>query len=105
MLGFANPRLIGLLNGNVQPYIDGTFNIFPFPFYQCLIVMVYNGQTDSYVPIFYILLQGKTAFEYSMDLHYVCAATNWKLQPSTVTCDFEKGLHSAIRRQFQSGHT
>ena len=60
--------------------------------------MVYNGQTDSYVPIFYILLQGKTAFEYSMALHYVCAATNWKLRPSTVTCDF-------VRRQFQSGHT
>ena len=76
MVGFANPRLIGLLNGNVQIYIDGTFKICPFPFYQCMIVMVYNGQTDSYVPIFYILLQGKTAFEYSMALHYVCAATN-----------------------------
>ena len=103
MVGFANPRLIGLLNGNVQIYIDGTFKVCPFPFYQCLIVMVYNGQTDSYVPIFYILLQGKTAFEYEQALHFVCVSTNWKLEPTTVTCDFEKGLHSAVRKKFQSG--
>jgi hypothetical protein len=101
MLGFANPKLIGLLNGDVQIYIDGTFKICPKPFYQCLIIMVFNEQTDSYVPIFYILLQGKTTFEYNMALHFVCVATNWKLQPSTVICDFEKGLHAAVRHTFQ----
>ena len=63
--------------------------------------MVFNGQTDSYVPIFYILLQGKTTFEYNMALHFVCVTTNWKLQPCTITCDFEKGLHAAVRHTFQ----
>ena len=105
MVGFANQRLIGLLNGNVQIYIDSTFKVCPFPFYQCLIVMVYNGQMDSYVPIFYILLPGKTAFKYSMSLHFVCVATNCKLQPTIVTVDYEKGLHLAVMKQFESCHS
>ena len=102
---FTNPMFIGLLKGNVQIYIDGTFEVCPFPWYQCLIGMVHNGQTNLYVPIFYIFLQGKTTFENSMALHFVCAATNCKLQPSTVICNVEKGLHLAVRKQFESCHT
>lgn len=40
-----------------------------------------------------------------MTLHFVCVATNWKLQPSTVTNDFKKGLHSAFMKQFKGAHT
>ena len=105
MVGFANPMLLGLLNGDVQLYIDGTFKVCLLPFYQFLIVMVFKAQTDSYVPVFYILLQGKTTFEYYMALHFVFSATYGKLHPSTVMCDFEKGLHLAVRKQFESGQT
>ena len=42
IMGYGNPSLFGTLTGNIQIYIDGTFNIVPYPFYQCLIIMVYD---------------------------------------------------------------
>ena len=37
---YENPSLFGILSGGVQLYIDGTFRICLFQFYQCLITMV-----------------------------------------------------------------
>ena len=59
ILGFGNPALFRCLGGNRRIFIDGTFKIVPKPFYQCLIVMVFNKQTDSFVLVFYILLTSK----------------------------------------------
>jgi len=36
---FANPALLGLLNGVVDIIIDATFSCVLAPFYQCLIIM------------------------------------------------------------------
>ena len=44
ILGYGNLLLFGTLAGKVQVYIDGTFNIVPYPFYQYLIVMMYDVQ-------------------------------------------------------------
>ena len=57
--GFGNPALFRCFGGNQKIFIDGTFKIVPKPFYQCLIVMVFDNQTDEYVPVFYILLTSK----------------------------------------------
>ena len=101
IVGYGNPWLFGLLNGRVQIYIDGTFRIVPHPFYQCLIIMVYDEQTDLYVPILYILMTAKTQILYYQALHYVICVSDWKLDPFSVTCDFEKALLSAVGEQFR----
>ena len=59
---FGNPELLELLNGCVVIYIDETFDpCTPHPFYQCLIVMVFNPSTSSYVPFIYTLMTHKYA--------------------------------------------
>ena len=60
LMVYGNPSLFGTMNGNVQVYIDRTFRICPKPFYQCLIIMVYDLQTAVYVPVFYVLMTGET---------------------------------------------
>ena len=39
---YGNSSLFGILSGDVQLYIDGTFRIYPFQFYQCLIIMGFD---------------------------------------------------------------
>ena len=97
---YGNLFLFGILSGGVQLYIDGTFRIWLSQFYQCLIIMVFDVQIAVYVPVMYILMTGKHEHLYWHTLHCVFGASNWKLDPFSVTCDFEKGLHNAIRGQF-----
>ena len=79
VIGFGSPALFQCIGGNQKVFINGTFKIVPKPFYQCLIVMVFDNQTDVYVSVFYILLTSKT---------------------EKIICDFEKGLHNANLEAF-----
>ena len=45
-------------------------------------------------------MTGKHENLYWYALHWGFVASNWKLDPFSVTCNFEKGLHNAIRGQF-----
>ena len=101
IVGFGNPVLFGLLSGKVQIYIDSTFRIVPHPFYQCLIIMVFDTQTKSYVPVIYMLMTGKSENLYLHALHWIIVKSGWSIEPFSVTCDFEKALHNAVRRQFK----
>ena len=69
IIGFGNPALFRVLRGCKRLFIDGTFKFVPKPFYQCLILMVFDEQTDCYVPVFYVLLTSKTEQIYSQALH------------------------------------
>ena len=100
IIGFGNPSLIRVLGGNKRVFIDGTFKIVPKPFYQCLIIMVFDEQTDSFVPVFYVLLTSKTEQIYRHALYWVKASSNYKMKPDSITCDFEKALHNAIALEF-----
>ena len=100
MIGFGNPSLFRLFGGNSKVFIDGTFSIVPKHFYQCLIIMVFGKQTDSFVPVFYVLLTAKTQQMYQHALYWVNITANNKMRPMTVTCDFEKALHNAIQLEF-----
>ena len=44
----------------VQMFVDATFRIVPHPFYQCLIVMVFDASLKIYIPVAWILMTGKT---------------------------------------------
>ena len=100
ILGFGNPALFRCLGGNDRIFIDGTFKIVPKPFYQCLIIMVFDEQTDAFVPVFYILLTSKTEAIYRIALSWVKLTSNYKIRPKSITCDFEKALHNAIAFEF-----
>ena len=100
ILCFANPKLLRLLSGPKHLYIDGTFKCVPSQFSQLLIVMIFNDSTSSYVPVMYILLQGKSEFEYKHALQQLINCSENKCKAITVTCDFEKALHNCARKQF-----
>ena len=100
IIGYGNPALFRVFGGNSQVFIDGTFRICPKPFYQCLILMVFDEQTDAFVPVFYVLLTSKTQQIYRHALHWVKNATQFKMRPLTITCDYEKALHNAITIEF-----
>ena len=101
ILGYSNPSLFGTLISNVQIYIDITFSIILHPFYQYLIIMVYDIQTTVYVPVMYMLMTGKSDSLYWYCLHWMIVFSGWILEPFSVTCDFEKTLHNAVTGQFK----
>ena len=101
ILAYGNPSLFGTLSGNVQIYIDGTFNIVPHPFCQCLIIMVYDIQTTVYVPVMYMIMTGKSDSLYWHCLHWMIIVSGWRLEPFSVTCDFENALHNTVTGQFK----
>ena len=103
VVGWGNPSLFGLLNGKINLFIDGTFKVTPHPFYQCLIIMAFDSSTQCYVPVCYVLMTSKTYFLYWHALHWVIVMSQHRLEPETVTCDFEKGLMKAIDQQFPRG--
>lgn len=101
VVGWAHPLLVDLLKyGHTSLFIDGTFRSAPKPFYQCVIVMVYDKATSAYVPVFYVLATGKTEWMYSHIFSCISLATERKLDPAYVTCDFEKALHKAVFTHF-----
>ena len=99
ILGFGKPSF-RCLGGNGRIFIDGTFKIVPKPLYQCLIIMVFDKQTDSFVPVFYVLMTSKTEQIYRIALFWIKFTTNYKMRPLLITCDFEKALYNAISVEF-----
>jgi hypothetical protein len=86
---FANPALLGLLNGVVDLFIDATFSCVPAPFYQCLIIMVFDPSTNHYLPVIYALMLHKVQELYWQMFNQLFFLTKWKMQVCTFTSDFE----------------
>ena len=82
--------LFNLMNGKVQLYIDGMFRIAPSPFYHCLIIMIFDVKTAVYMAVFYVLMSGKHETLYWHALHWILVGSKWKLDPVSVTYDFER---------------
>lgn len=62
--------------------------------------MGYDPAYDLYLPIFYVLLQGKEQATYWHMFDMVTMQCDLQIEPRTVTCDFELGLLNAVREQF-----
>ena len=98
---FGNPSLFGLLElPGVDMFIDATFSCCPDPFKQCLIIMVYDHSTRSYVPVLYILMTHKTEHLYKIAFSHVVALSDWKIGVRTYTSDFERGLMNGLKFHF-----
>ena len=90
---FANPELLGLLNGHVDFYIDATFDpCTPHPFNQCLIVMVFDPSRRSYVPVIYTLMMHMCTELYWQVFNQfkVLTQNKWKSAPTQVTSKEQK---------------
>jgi hypothetical protein len=91
----ANPKLLNLLKGHVDIYIDGTFNpCTPSPFYQCLIIMTFDNQTSSYIPIIYALMTHKCSELYNLVFSQIAMLMQGKIKVKTFTTDFKCGMMS-----------
>lgn len=98
---FANPVLLSLLlSKGLDIFIDATFAMTPLPFYQVLIVMVYDYQTELYVPVIYALMTHKIELLYWRVLSELITLSNWKMNVQYYTSDFEKAIMNACKDQF-----
>ena len=101
IVGWAHPNLLFLLRDGRSPlFIDGTFRVVPVGFYQLLVLMVYSCAHNVFVPTWFILLPGKSEDIYHHAFQNAISASNWKLEASTVTCDFELGILQAAKTHF-----
>ncbi|RLN96227.1 hypothetical protein BBJ28_00025031 [Nothophytophthora sp. Chile5] len=103
IIGFAHPDLMRLMRyDGVTLFIDATFKVTPKPFYQTLIVMVYDRAHDLYLPCFYILMEAKDHWAYYHALQWIKVQCDQKCVPAVVVCDFESALQKAVRDHFPS---
>jgi hypothetical protein len=105
MLMWAHPDLISMMRRHLTAiYIDCTFRCVPKPYSQCLIAMIYDDETDLYVPAVYFLLDNKSQWTYWHAIHFILVETETKFHPLTVTTDFEKALLNAVKEQLPNAH-
>jgi hypothetical protein len=98
---FGNPELIRLLKmPQVDLFMDATFDCCPHPFYQCLIIMVYNSTNSYYVPVLYILMTKKNEHLYWHAFNQVIVQGDWQVEVGTYTTDFERALMNQAEIQF-----
>jgi hypothetical protein len=101
MMIFANPYLLGLLKGLVDIFIDATFSpCTPNPFYQCLIIMVYDSQTSSYIPVIYALMTHKVTELYGHVFSQINMLMQGKMKVRTYTIDFKRALMNMCELHF-----
>lgn len=99
--GWSHFGLRKLLRYNgVQLFIDATFNVVPDPFKQLLVIMVKDAGSEMYLPVFHVLMTGKTLFLYRFTFNLCIAALGNVIKVQTVVCDFEKALIQAIKGLF-----
>ena len=99
-MAFANPELIPTLRGKPDAFVDATFDCAPAPFYQCLILMVFDPQTGVYLPVAYILMTHKLEELYRHAFHMITVMSDWKFNPRSITYDFERAIINAAKISF-----
>ncbi|KAF0988005.1 hypothetical protein HZS_2629 [Henneguya salminicola] len=77
-----------------------TFRSAPHPFYQCIIVMVYDRGTEIYVPTVYALVTCKNEYIYSEAFPQIVVLMEYNWMSCIITTDFEKALISSIKQEF-----
>ena len=96
---FWNHPLFLFFWSQLKKFIDGTFKICPRPYYQWLIFMLIEEQTDAFIPVFHVLLMLRKQQIYRYALYLTKTTVSFKMQPPFFTCDYEKALfnHNAAK--------
>ncbi|POM64053.1 Hypothetical protein PHPALM_20476 [Phytophthora palmivora] len=101
VIGWAHPDLIKLLqHAGSTIYVDISFRRLPPGFEQCITLVVHDKPSEFSVPVFYILCTTRTLDSYRNALYFVAQATQLKLNPDEVLCDFDSDLLNALQMQF-----
>ncbi|CAM9828497.1 unnamed protein product, partial [Heterosigma akashiwo] len=97
-IGWGNPTLIAQYRNqdSLKGFFDCTFSVVPTGFEQLLILQVYDDAHDIYVPLAYVLLQGKSQESYTTALDCLLWAFDRRLFFRSITCDFELALMNAL---------
>eukprot|EP00804_Cyclotella_cryptica_P014847 CCRYP_021233-RA/>CCRYP_021233-RA protein AED:0.19 eAED:0.19 QI:1615/0.57/0.5/1/0/0/8/0/352 len=100
MMCFALPALLNLLMyPMVHMFVDATFNIVPHPFYQCLIIMVFDARLRIFIPVAWILMTGKTNECYWQAFNWLCSAVD-EIAPAYIGVDFERAFFTQVSNHF-----
>ena len=75
----------------VQMFVDATYGIVPHPFYQCLIIMVFDMARRIYIPCAWVLMTGKSSECYWQVFNWLTTACP-DLDPSYIGVDFERAF-------------
>ena len=103
IIGWGHPDILFHCKSHpLNLFIDCTFHV-PNGFEQCMIIMIYLPTYDEYVPMCWILLQGKSRNCYQAALMNVIAMCDWKLRASSICTDFELPLYKAALSNFPEG--
>ena len=81
-------------------FIDSTFYTVPTEFYQLMNILIFNPNTNLYIPVAYALTSHKSFKLYLnlfLDIAKLLGNTD---QDIKVTIDFEKGLRQALKVVF-----
>jgi hypothetical protein len=81
----------------LQLFMDATIKVVPDPFKQLFVVMAKDAATEMYLPIFHVLMTGKSTFLYRYALTSCLAVLGHDVDIASIVCDFEKALMQAIK--------
>jgi hypothetical protein len=102
LIGWGHYELIHLMKlGEKHFFVDCTFSCVPEPFTQLMIIMMYEQATDTYIPVFYVLMQSKLEVVYKLAINLCKTASDDLMQAKSITCDFEIGLINALQFHFE----
>ena len=91
----------------VQMWVDGTFSCVPKPFYQCMIILVFDDVLEIYIPVAYILMTGKTDSCYYHAFQMLLTDCDGNIDPFCVGVDFEPAFFNNVgiffENAFQAG--
>ena len=100
-IGWGHPDLaFHLRTGALNLFIDCTFSVVPKGFSQLFVLMAYIPAYDYYLPIYYVLMQSKCLESYKIVLSNIVFQTDWRLQPKSITSDFEQALMTSLQQEF-----
>lgn len=80
-------------------FVDATFDIVPSPFYQCLIIMVFDMSRRAYIPCAWVLMTGKTNECYWQVFSWLTSVVQ-DISPSYIGVDFEKAFFTNVAIHF-----
>lgn len=83
-------------------FVDATFYCVPAPFYQVLIVMVFDSALGIYIPVAYILMTGKTEECYWQAFNWLTSEVQ-DCRPYCVGVDFEINFFRSVGTHFPDG--
>ena len=102
---FTSIFQINLITKCNQIFIDGTFKSAPKKFYQILNICGYYKDIKGIIPIFMVLLTGKSEYLYDaifIDIKKIMKDNGINVEniPKKFMLDFEKGLMNAVKKNF-----